>query len=233
MIGASMDDGDSEADDPAGEEIDGVSANLHSGSAGNSMDLVRRAQGGDRESYERLFARYFPRVLAIVRARLGAKLRTRIESVDLAQAAMVQAIQSLPNFEPREDAHLIGWFAAIVENRIRDARRRAEVRAPEFAAVVDHVSDSIASDRLRIDPDSPESRPLSKVLRSEEAERLVQALQALPEAQRELVLRRVLQGESWQEISTALEYSSPDAARMAYARARVALGKLYGKDASS
>jgi len=193
--------------------------------AEDSLSLVREAQAGDRAAYERLFAHFYPRVLGIVRARLGERLRRLGDSGDFAQEAMVQAIRSFDRFEVRTRAELVGWLAKIVEFRMREANQRANVREPELADVAAEVGESIDSGRLLVDPEDPGSRPLSQLLRSERAAAVALCLAELPEPQRELMVRRIYQGASWDAIAAKLDYPSPDAARMAYGRVRVELGK--------
>ena len=55
------------------------------------MELIRLAQGGEEQAYGRLFERYYERVHAIVRKRLGQALRADVESLDIVQDAMVDA----------------------------------------------------------------------------------------------------------------------------------------------
>ena len=47
--------------------------------------LVRKAQAGDREAFERLVESYRGRIASILRARLGEVLRSRLDIEDLLQ----------------------------------------------------------------------------------------------------------------------------------------------------
>ncbi len=81
-----------------------------------SIELVRRAQGGELEALDRLFERYYQRVHAIVRIRLGDELRRNLESGDVLHEALIEAIRSFHQFDARDEASLIHWLAKIVEN---------------------------------------------------------------------------------------------------------------------
>ena len=61
--------------------------------AEDSFELIRRAQNGEEPAYDRLFERYYERVHAIVRKRLGPALRGDVESLDIVQDAMVDAVR--------------------------------------------------------------------------------------------------------------------------------------------
>src|SRR6188508_1792771 len=93
-----------------------------------SIELVRRAQRGDRDSLDRLFDRYYARVRGVVRVRLGERLREFLESGDIVQETFAQALASFDRFEVRDEARLLDWLARLAENRIRDA---AKVRATQ------------------------------------------------------------------------------------------------------
>lgn len=189
----------------------------------DSLHLVRCAQAGDNEAYNRLFERYYPRVLAIARARLGSGLKNSLAAEDVVQEALVQAIRAFDRFEIRDDASLIGWLARIVENRIRDEWRRARARDPEVTRILGELGDSSSGG---LDPADSQTRPLSGLVRRENAELLQLCLAELEPVQRELILQRVLQGSPWDEVARALEFPSADAARMAYGRAKIELARI-------
>ena len=75
-----------------------------------TIDLVREAQNGHGEARDELFQRYSDRVLGIVRARIGPKLRRNVESGDIAQEALIEALTSLDRFETRGESSLIRWL---------------------------------------------------------------------------------------------------------------------------
>ena len=77
-----------------------------------SLELVSRAQAGDGDARERLFTRYYPRVLRVVRARMGVRLRELEDPWDIVQNTFMAALGALERFEAREDAALIDWFRA-------------------------------------------------------------------------------------------------------------------------
>jgi RNA polymerase sigma-70 factor (ECF subfamily) len=196
----------------------------------DTFALVRRAQAGERKAYEQLFARYYPRVLTIVIARLGPQLSKREDAEDLAQDALLHALRAFNRFELRPDAHLIGWFATIVENRIRDVWRRAQVRGIErhdgdLAELSTYIRQGLDEGTLLAESAGGGVQPLSEIIRSESAQRVRQVLAELDERERELIVRWTMQGCSWAEIAEDLGFPTPDAARMAFHRAKLELGR--------
>ncbi len=178
----------------------------------STLDLVQRTQAGDRAAREALFARYEGRVLAIARVRLSARLRRRLESQDILQEALLEAVGSLERFEMRDDSSLIRWLAVLVE-------RRVSARAREADAL--KRGDAVA---LAVEPAGGAPEPAEAAGGREERELVQEALAALPERTRELVLLRDYACASWTSIAAELELPSADAARMMHARALVRLG---------
>lgn len=88
--------------------------------------LVAAAQNGDTEARERLFARYLPRVCAMVAMRLGVpRAALPAGAEDMAQDALVRALAGLDRFEMRSTGAFAAWMATIVLNCVRRQRRRS------------------------------------------------------------------------------------------------------------
>ena len=65
--------------------------------------LVAEAQQGNRLALNELCDRYFSRVLVAVRARLGVGLRRKVESWDVVQEVMIDAVRNLDEFNFRTE----------------------------------------------------------------------------------------------------------------------------------
>lgn len=187
-----------------------------------SLELVSRAQTGDREARERLFARYYPRVFRVVRARLGARLRALETPEDIVQNTFLAALSALERFEAREDAALIDWFARLTENQIRDAAKyhAALKRAPP-AALEPHAG------MRALDPTSTESAPLEQLSRDEQARILDECIAELPADEREVLILRDHADASWALLAERLGRPSEAAARELHRRAQVRLMELF------
>ena len=71
--------------------------------AESSFALVLRAREGDDIALERLCRRYLPRLERWAHGRLPAWARGTLDTQDLAQEALVHAVQKLKTFEPRHE----------------------------------------------------------------------------------------------------------------------------------
>lgn len=190
-----------------------------------TVELVQRAQQGDAAAREALFARYGGRVLAIARARLGPRLRASVESGDILQEALLEALRALERFEMRDESSLIRWLAQLVEHRIT-ARASYHAASKRDGPVVPLDGERPAGQPSALELASLRPGPATELERREDSDSVQSALAELPERQRELVLLRDYAGESWEEIAQAIGAPTAAAARMLHARALVRLGAL-------
>src|SRR6201984_1507831 len=85
-------------------------------------ELVRRAQGEDKEAFEELVRRHQHRVFAVA----GGILRRREDVEDVAQQGFVKAYFSLKRFDQR--AAFSTWLYKITVNECWDLLRKKKVR---------------------------------------------------------------------------------------------------------
>lgn len=191
----------------------------------DSLELVQRAQDGDLSAHNQLFGRYYERVRRIVRLRLGAGLRSHLESGDILQETFVAAVQAFENFEVRNEASLINWLAKIAEHRIRAAAERmgAEKRDRRREVALEHVRSSLDRGELVCDPVDELPLPDEIAAEAELVGLIEDALAALSDDHREVILLRNYTGASYQTIAELMQRPSPDAARMLHRRAVIEL----------
>jgi RNA polymerase sigma-70 factor (ECF subfamily) len=185
-----------------------------------SVELARSARSGQANALEALVARHYDRVLAIVRKRLGADLRRFHESGDIVQEAMVQAVRSFERYELEDEDAFLRWISGVVENRIRDLAKLQRAQRRGGGGV--HRLGSIDLDQPDDVTPSNGSGPSTLAERRDDDARVREALSKLDERTRKLVEARI-DGKSWAEIATELDFPSESAARMSYGRALVKL----------
>ncbi len=137
--------------------------------------LVAAARGGDAGAMDRLFRRFAPVVHGVLLARVS-----RADADDLTQDVFEIALQQLPAL--REDAAFPGWIVSITRRAAADAHRRGIPPAEGVEAL----------DRVGIH-DQAEARL--------DADRALRAIRALPDAYRETLLLRLVEGLTGPEIS--------------------------------
>jgi len=185
--------------------------------------LLRAARGGSQEALGTLLQNCGPRLLALIRLRLGPALRSHLESRDILQTTLVKAIKGFDSFNGQGSSALMAWLARIAAHEIqdqadyhgrdrRDARRTVSLDEPERG---DHLAALVRSETSRIALD-------------ERAQSLERALEAMAPEQREVIVLRKLEELSFAEIAERLG-RSPDACRMLVARAMARLTLQLGQ----
>ena len=135
--------------------------------------LVRAAQRGSRDAFGVLYQRFGGYVYAILVARLPPDAAT-----DLVHDVFVLALERLGSL--REPAAFPGWIASIARHRATDAMKRQPV--------METIDDRHAA---------PPARPEQRL----DAARALSAIHRLPEAYRETLVLRFVQGLTGPEIA--------------------------------
>lgn len=148
------------------------------------MRLVDRVRRGDLEAYGELVHRHMRRAFSIA----YGILRNRQDAEDVVQEAFIRTLESIDRIEPGRPFH--PWFNRIVANRAISYGRSRVIREGDVIPTT-----------LR----STEPPPDRAVEHRELRERLTEAVDALPEVQRTVVVLSDVEDMSSAEISEMLE----------------------------
>lgn len=171
------------------------------------------ARAGDKSAYDRLFAQHADRATLFIRARLGPKLRTQVDSQDILQDAYLEAHRDFAKFQPTDDSAFGRWLCRIIENRLRDLN--------------DYFS---AKKRQPVDlPKSHPTGPATAADRAEHREKLLQNLDKLDEDHRLVLFFRYFEGLTAEETGVKMNRSA-GAVRKLAARALTELGRSFNRD---
>jgi RNA polymerase sigma-70 factor, ECF subfamily len=85
-----------------------------------TQSLVTLAKEGDKLAIERLCRIYGERVRRIIRLRIDRKLRSKIDSVDVVQDALILAMGGLKDFTYKNEGDFLRWLSKIAENKLHD-----------------------------------------------------------------------------------------------------------------
>ena len=184
--------------------------------AESTFQLLERANGGDAAALDALFARYLKPLQRWTSGRLPRWARDATDTHDLVQDTLLNVFKRIGSFEPRREGAFLAYLRQAVMNRIRNELRRAAGQ-PGTATL-----DEFAHEH--------EGSPFEDVLALETCERYEAALGRLSVAEREAVIGRVELGASYDTLAASLGKPSPDAARVAVARALVHLSKEMGRE---
>ncbi|MDN5854223.1 MAG: sigma-70 family RNA polymerase sigma factor [Actinomycetia bacterium] len=165
--------------------------------------LVAAALGGDRRALDALMDGLLPIVTRLCRARIGHRPDAAITLDDVVQEVVLGVLRALPGYGAQ--ASFVAWVHGVAKHKIVDAYRRA-ARNP--ARPTEDL------------PDAADQRPGPEalVLRAEQSARLCRLLDRLPERQRDILVLRVIEGLSSEQVAVAFG-TTAGAVRVAQHRA--------------
>ena len=170
-------------------------------------DVVRRSRSGDAAAIESLVREFRPRIRRYCVTRVGQEVAD-----DVTQETCVALAGALAQYEER-GVPFTSFVFGIAANKVAMARRSL-ARSREVVHTV--------PDRESTEP-TPEERALS----DDGLRRLLAPLATLPERQREILLLRVVDQLSADEVAVLLGMT-PGAVRVAQHRALRALRRTMG-----
>jgi RNA polymerase sigma-70 factor (ECF subfamily) len=189
-------------------------------------DLLRRCRRGDPTAREELFSRYRHYLWLLAQAQLGRHLRAKCDPSDLVQQTLLEAHRDFNQFAGNQEAELLGWLRQILAHNLYNETRRfaaqqrnasREVSLDQFRAGLDHSS-MILSRCLAGD----DERPSEAARQRETAVQVADLVARLPEDYRTVIVLRVFEGMSAEEVATRMNRSA-GAVRMLQLRALTAL----------
>ena len=201
--------------------VPGPSGSLAIGSRMDEEALIRAAQAGDHDAFERLVRQYDSSVLRLAMS----MLRSEDDAYDIYQEAFLRVYRNLGTF--RFDCSFHTWLYRIVSNLCVDFLRRRRVRRTEPATI--ETEDGVV-DRLASIPDSGgQSDPQRSLLSREIHEKIQTVLAGLTARERIVFELRHFEGLRLKEIGETLG-TTEEAAKNCLFRAtkklRSALGGL-------
>ncbi|MDP6370145.1 MAG: sigma-70 family RNA polymerase sigma factor [Planctomycetota bacterium] len=197
----------------------------------NTQMLVDRAQAGEVEALNELFTRYHQSLVELARRRLGPRLRSKEDPVDLAQTTFREATRDFNKFEYRGEASLLRWLIQILQNKIRDkaefysAGKRDMTRERNLDG---DPNDNSGVARIP-EPPSPDLSVTMHVQKEESFEILRGALEELTPDHRKAITLVFFQGLTLRAAGERMGGKSEDAVRMMLRRAEDKLGGILRK----
>jgi len=169
-------------------------------------ELLGRARAGDEEARGRLLDAYRSYLTFLARVQLGRRLQGKVDPSDLVQEAFLEAHRDFRRFQGQTEAELLAWLRRVLATSLADQIRRyrgTQRRDPRLerrlAAEVDRSSQALERSLM-----APDSSPSDRAARREEALSLAEAMEALPEHYREVLLLRHFHGLPFPEIARRL-----------------------------
>lgn len=176
---------------------------------GNFEDQLAAARRGDRGAADSLFGPVRPLMELQARALIPRSISRRVSAADVVQESLAQAFCDFVDFRGSSEAEWIAWLRQIVAGHASKVVRfhGAEKRDADRDVALTQPPSAPSSDGV-----------VRRAIKSEEAANLARAIEQLPDAMREIVIRRMVQRQSWADVSAEIGRSS-GAARVMWTRA--------------
>jgi len=172
-------------------------------------ELVQRLRDGDESAFAELIDRYGATMLRVAQV----YVRDRATAEEVVQETWLAVLNGIDRFEERSS--LKTWLFRILTNRAK-TRGERDGRVVPFSALAGQEAEgdepSVDPDRF-LGPDSPHPGawaappigwPQDKLIESETLGVIETAIDQLPQAQREVILLRDVDGWTPMEVSDAL-----------------------------
>jgi len=193
-----------------------------------TIDLIRKAQNGDKKSLDLLFERYYDRVKRIVKLRLTEGIRNKVETFDIVQEVFYKVLKSFKDFSQfKTESSFLHWLSKIVENTIKDEIDyfTAEKRNFKKEFPLEYPQNDAENIQYQTFPGNDPTP--SKVLEHEEEMKLIEsAILNLSNLEKEVIIMHYYEGLSFKEISEKLN-KTYDAIRMMHNRALAKMVKFF------
>jgi RNA polymerase sigma-70 factor (ECF subfamily) len=146
----------------------------------------------------------------LARVQLDPRLREKLDASDVVQQTMLEAHREQQQFRGRTKPERVAWLRQILAHNLADALRGFR-RAKRDVARERSIEKALDQSSARLEAwlAAEQSSPSQKAMRNERMLQLAEALEALPETQREAVELHYWQGWSLAEIATHLGRSVP------------------------
>ena len=153
----------------------------------------------------------------LARLQLGPKMRTKVDESDVVQQTMLQAHKARDQFRGGTSNELAAWLRQILARNLahlfRDQHRekRDIAREQSLQASLDQSSVKLESWLA-----AEQSSPSHKAVSAEQALRLADAVESLPEDQRDAVVLHYWQGLTLAEVGEELDRSAASVAGLVH-----------------
>jgi len=199
-------------------------------------ELIRRCRSGEAAAHAQLLERYRSYLQVLAQGQLGRHLRAKCDASDLVQQTLLEAHRDFAAFQGAGEAELLAWLRRILAHNLYNEARR-------FAARQRDAAREVSLDQLRTGLDrsslalgrclaAHDPSPSQAAQQRERAVRLAEALSRLPEDYRTVLLLRVFEELSAEEVAQRMERSA-GAVRMLQMRALQALRDEMAGEASA
>lgn len=206
--------------------------------ATDELGTLRRAAGGDANSWQSVLDQHRDRVRRLARFRLDPRLQSRLDASDVVQDVFTEASKRLKDYLAKPTVPFFLWLRVLAVQQVVTLHRR------HLGAVRRDIRKDVSIDQDNLDSSTAmaahlsgdQTSPSEAALRTERADRVRNALQKMDPTDREVLALRHFEGLSNSEAAEVLGLTI-SAASKRYVRAAVRLRdimkELFGSSIST
>ncbi|TWT50442.1 ECF RNA polymerase sigma factor SigD [Rubripirellula amarantea] len=162
--------------------------------------LLALATAGDDSALGQLLEQYRPLLTRMTQQQLPNDLQPRVGNSDAVQVSCLSAIRSIKNFDGNDPAEFIAWLTKLHHDNLQDIRR-------------DHIDRDKRSTRREtsgsnlVFRDERQQTGSAWTIQREDRQAVLDALDALPENQAQVIRMRHMDGMKLKEIAEVVDRS--------------------------
>ncbi len=195
----------------------------------SAAKLIDRCRQGDPQAREQLFQSYRAYLHLIAQGQLGRHLRAKCDASDLVQQTLMEAHRDFGAFQGTHEAELLAWMRRILAHNLFNEARRFAARQRDASREVslEQLQHGVEQSSLTLGRCLAASGPTPSeiAVRDETGVKLAETLAKLPEDYRMVLILRVLEGLSAEEVAQQMGRTA-GAVRMLQMRALSALREV-------
>jgi RNA polymerase sigma-70 factor (ECF subfamily) len=194
-----------------------------------AVQLLEDARGGSAESLGQLLEGYERYLTLLARLQIGKRLQGKVDAADLVQETFLDAHRNFARFRGESERQFLAWLRQILAMKLAALYRRylgtegRDVRLErDLADAFDRSSALLERGLVAV-----QSSPSQQAARREQSVLLADALAQLPDAYREIIVLRHLEGLTFPQAAARMDRSL-DSVEKLWMRALVKLRQLLG-----
>ncbi len=194
-----------------------------------TQQLVLRIHGGDKEAFDLLFMRYYPRIKLAVRLQMLDKLKAQVEPEDVIQEIYIEVYKNFHKFEYSDPDSFFKWVTKVVGWKIKDFDKyffKTAKRQPHELSLQQSLAEADTSTfEICDNVAAQQSTPSQIVMEKEGFQMLEKALEKLPEKFRRVITYRQVMKMSAAETASQMDMQA-NAVNVLFHRAQQKLHKV-------
>lgn len=191
--------------------------------------LLQEARTGDGATLGRLLEMYRRYLSLLARVQIGRRLQGKVDASDVVQDTFLDAHRYFAQFQGVSEGQLIRWLRQILAAKLADVLRRYLGTEGRDVRLEHEIGDAFDRSGALLDRGlvAAQSSPSQQAVRREQGVLLADALGALPDDYREVLVLRHLEELTFPEVAERMGRSL-DSVEKLWMRGLVRLRQVMG-----